>query len=330
MAHSIERFMTLEQIRALVTADFEAVDKVVKQRLHSQVALVDQVATYIIYSGGKRLRPLLVLLAARASGHTEGRHIEAAAIIEFIHTATLLHDDVVDGSSLRRGRETANEVFGNPTSVLVGDFLYSRAFQMMVALDRMRIMEIIADATNAIAEGEVLQLMNAHDPNTTEARYIDVIRRKTARLFEAGAQIAAVLSDAPSHIEESLARYGKHIGTAFQLVDDALDYQADETSLGKHLGDDLAEGKPTLPLIYAMQHGNDHERTMIRHAIEKGGLGNLEQITRAVASLGGLAYTARLAQSEADQALAALAPLPESIFKEGLSELAKFAVARKN
>jgi octaprenyl-diphosphate synthase len=330
MAHSIERFMTLEQIRGLVTADFEAVDKVIKQRLHSQVALVDQVASYIIYAGGKRLRPLLVLLAARAGGQPRGRHIDAAAIIEFIHTATLLHDDVVDGSSLRRGRDTANEVFGNATSVLVGDFLYSRAFQMMVALDRMRVMQILADATNAIAEGEVLQLMNAHDPNTTEARYIDVIRRKTARLFEAGAQIAAVLSDAPPAIEESLALYGRHIGTAFQLVDDALDYQADEASLGKHLGADLAEGKPTLPLIFAMQQGSDSQRAMIRHAIENGGLDQLAEITRAVASLGGLAYTARLAQCEADLALAALAPLPETAFKEGLSELAKFAVARKN
>ena len=203
MAHSFGRCMTLEQIRGLVTADFEAVDRVVKQRLHSKVALVDQVATYIIYAGGKRLRPLLVLLAARACGHSGERHIDAAAIIEFIHTATLLHDDVVDESSLRRGRDTANEVFGNATSVLVGDFFYSRAFQMMVTLDRMRIMQILADATNAIAEGEVLQLMNARDPNTTEARYIDVIRRKTARLFEAGAQIAAVLSDAPPAAGES-------------------------------------------------------------------------------------------------------------------------------
>jgi octaprenyl-diphosphate synthase len=330
MAHSFGRFMTLEQIRELVNTDFEAVDRVIKRRLHSQVALVDQVATYIIYAGGKRLRPLLVLLAARACGHVGEQHVDAAAIIEFIHTATLLHDDVVDGSSLRRGRKTANEVFGNPASVLVGDFLYSRSFQMMVTLDRMPIMEIVADATNAISEGEVLQLMNAHDPNTTEARYIDVIQRKTARLFQAGAQIGAVLSDAPPLIEESLARYGRHIGTAFQLVDDALDYQADEASLGKHLGDDLAEGKPTLPLIYAMQHGNETQRDMIRHAIEDGGLDHLDEITRAVASLGGLAYTARLAQCEADQALAALAPLPETVFKEGLSELAKFAVARKH
>jgi octaprenyl-diphosphate synthase len=330
MAYSVEPFMTLEQIRELVTADFEAVDQVVKHRLHSKVALVDQVATYIIHSGGKRLRPLLVLLAARACGHQGAQHIDAAAIVEFIHTATLLHDDVVDGSSLRRGRRTANEVFGNPTSVLVGDFLYSRAFQMMVALDRMRVMQILADATNAIAEGEVMQLMNARDPDTTEARYIDVIHRKTARLFEAGAQIGAVLGGAPLIIEESLARYGKHIGTAFQLVDDTLDYEADEARLGKHLGDDLAEGKPTLPLIYALQQGNDKQRAMIRQAIENGGLDHLEDITRAVASLGGLAYTARLAQCEADQALAALAPLPESVFKEGLSELARFAVARRH
>jgi octaprenyl-diphosphate synthase len=322
--------MTLEQIRELVTADFEAVDRVIKHRLYSPVTLVNRVANYIIYAGGKRLRPLLVLLAARASGHQGEQHIDAAAIIEFIHTATLLHDDVVDSSSLRRGAKTANEEFGNAASVLVGDFLYSRAFQMMVRLDRMLIMDIMADATNAIAEGEVLQLMNARDPNTTEARYLDVIHRKTARLFEAGAHIGAVLSDASPIIQESLARFGKHIGTAFQLVDDALDYQADEASLGKHLGDDLAEGKPTLPLIYAMQHGNDTQRRMIRSAIEEGGLKHLQEITSAVATLGGLAYTARLAQCEVDQALAALAPLPESIFKEGLSELAKFAVARKH
>jgi len=322
--------MTIETIRGLVTADFEAVNKVVKSRLHSQVALVDQVATYIIHSGGKRLRPLLVLLAARACGYTGTQHIEGAAVIEFIHTATLLHDDVVDGSSLRRGRETANEVFGNATSVLVGDFLYSRAFQMMVMLDRMPIMDIMGDATNAIAEGEVLQLMTARDPDTTEDRYLDVIHRKTARLFEAAAQIGGVIADAPGPIERALADYGKHIGTAFQLIDDALDYESDESSLGKHLGDDLAEGKPTLSLIYALQHGNEHQRTVIRHAIEHGGLEHLQEITRAVASLGGLAYTARLAESEAEQALAALSPLPETPYKEGLSELARFAVARKN
>ena len=322
--------MTLVQIRGLVTTDFEAVDRVIKDRLHSPVALVDQVATYIIYAGGKRLRPLLVLLAARACGHGGRQHVDAAAVIEFIHTATLLHDDVVDESDLRRGRPTSNAQFGNAASVLVGDFLYSRAFQMMVALDRMPIMKIMGDATNAIAEGEVLQLMNAHDANTTEERYIDVIHRKTARLFQAAAQIGAIVSDASPDVQASLSRYGKHIGTAFQLVDDALDYQADETTLGKHLGDDLAEGKPTLPLIYAMQHGNEAQRAMIRHAIEHGGLDQLAEITRAVASLGGLAYTARLAEREADSALEALAPLPESVFKDGLSELARFAVARKH
>ena len=322
--------MTLEKIRELVRSDLAAVDRTVAERLHSPVALVNQVAAYIIHSGGKRLRPLLVVLTARACGHEGNRHVEAAAIIEFIHTATLLHDDVVDGSSMRRGLETANEVFGNATSVLVGDFLYSRAFQMMVKLDRMTIMHILADATNAIAEGEVLQLMTAHDASTSESRYFDVIYRKTARLFEAGAQIGAVLSDAPVEVEQALARYGKHIGTAFQLVDDTLDYEADEERLGKHLGDDLAEGKPTLPLIHALQHGNDAQRTMIRDAIEHGGLDRLEEITRTVASLGGLAYTARRAQSEVDQALAALAPVPESPFKQGLSELARFAVARKS
>jgi octaprenyl-diphosphate synthase len=330
MSYRHEPFMNLEKIRGLVASDFSEVDKVIQRRLHSPVALVDQVATYIIHSGGKRLRPLLVLVAARACGHRGTKHIDAAAIIEFIHTATLLHDDVVDGSSMRRGRETANEVFGNATSVLVGDFLYSRAFQMMVAVDRMRIMNIMADATNAIAEGEVLQLMNARDPETTEARYLEVIYRKTARLFEAGAHIAAVLSDAPPEIESALARYGKHIGTAFQLVDDALDYQADEARLGKHLGDDLAEGKPTLPLIYALQHGNAQQQEMIKSAIQHGSVERLAEITSAVASLGGLAYTARLAQSEVDQALSALAPLPSSAFKDGLRELAEFAVARKH
>ena len=322
--------MILEKIRALVAKDFKEVDRVIQRRLHSPVALVDQVATYIIHSGGKRLRPLLVLLVARACGHSGEKHIDGAAIIEFIHTATLLHDDVVDGSSMRRGRDTANEVFGNATSVLVGDFLYSRAFQMMVALDRMRIMSIIADATNVIAEGEVLQLMNARDPDTTEVRYLEVIYRKTARLFEAGAHIAAVLSDAPPEVELAVARYGKHLGTAFQLVDDALDYQADESSLGKHLGDDLAEGKPTLPLIYALQHGDERQRELIKSAIRNGSVERLDEITHAVASLGGLAYTARLAQSEADQALTALAPLPPSVFKDGLRELAEFAVARKH
>ena len=330
MAYSLERSMTLEQIRGLVTADFEAVDRVVKQRLHSQVALVDQVATYIIYAGGKRLRPLLVLLAARACGHAGERHIDAAAIIEFIHTATLLHDDVVDDSSLRRGRDTANEVFGNATSVLVGDFLYSRAFQMMVTLDRMRIMHILADATNAIAEGEVLQLMNARDPNTTEARYIDVIRRKTARLFEAGAQIAAVLSDAsPDNrgIPGAVWPAHRHRVSAGRRCA-RLSGRRSQSGQAPRRRPGGGQTHSTADLCNAARQRR--AARLIRHAIENGGLDQLAEITRAVASLGGLAYTARLAQCEADQALAALAPLPETAFKEGLSELAKFAVARKN
>src|ERR1700692_662821 len=263
--------MTLEQIRGLVTADFEAVDKVVKLRLHSQVTLVDQVATYIIYAGGKRLRPLLVLLAARACGHQGEEHIEAAAFIEFIHTATLLHDDVVDGSSLRRGRDTANEVFGNPASVLVGDFVYSRAFQMMAGLACQPVMEIMAEATNVIAEGEVLQLMNAHNPDTTEQRYLDVIYRKTAKLFEAGAEVAAVLAQAPPPVRRALAAYGRHLGTAYQLVDDVLDYRSTPQERGKNLGDDLAEGKPTLALIHALRKGSEAQRSAIRDAIRHGG-----------------------------------------------------------
>ena len=322
--------MTLEQIRGLVTADFEAVDKVVKQRLHSKVALVDQVATYIIYAGGKRLRPLLVLLAARACGHSGERHIDAAAIIEFIHTATLLHDDVVDESSLRRGRDTANEVFGNATSVLVGDFLYSRAFQMMVTLDRMRIMQILADATNAIAEGEVLQLMNARDPDTTEARYLEVIQRKTAQLFQAGAEVAAVLSGANTVLQRALADYGRHLGIAYQLIDDVLDYQSDPATRGKNLGDDLAEGKPTLPLIFALRHSAPEHAALIREVIKNGGREGIDRIMATIESAGGLEYTARLAQAEADQALAALAALPATPYREALAALVRFAIARKH
>jgi len=322
--------MTLEQIRGLVTADFEAVDKVVKQRLHSKVALVDQVATYIIYAGGKRLRPLLVLLAARACGHSGERHIDAAAIIEFIHTATLLHDDVVDESSLRRGRDTANEVFGNATSVLVGDFLYSRAFQMMVTLDRMRIMQILADATNAIAEGEVLQLMNARDPDTTEARYLEVIQRKTAQLFQAGAEVAAVLSGANTVLQRALADYGRHLGIAYQLIDDVLDYQSDPATRGKNLGDDLAEGKPTLPLIFALRHSAPEHASLIREVIKNGGREGIDRIMATIESAGGLEYTARLAQTEADLALAALAALPDTPYREALAALVHFAVARKH
>ena len=318
--------MTLEEIRALVKDDLASVNDVIRARLKSAVPLVDQIAEHIISGGGKRLRPMLVVLAGRACGHEGNAHIEAAAFIEFIHTATLLHDDVVDRSSMRRGRTTANELFGNQASVLVGDFLYSRAFQMMAALLSQPVMEIMADATNVIAEGEVLQLMNAHDPDTTQQRYLEVIYRKTARLFEAGAEVAAVLSASTPPIRKALAGYGKHLGTAYQLVDDVLDYRSNPTERGKNLGDDLAEGKPTLPLIHALKHGNETQRAAIRLAIEKGGLAQLEPIVAAIEATGGLEYTAQLARDEAEHALVALEPLPRSAYKEGLVALARFSV----
>jgi octaprenyl-diphosphate synthase len=319
--------MTLEEIRALVHTDLRAVDAVIRARLKSTVSLVDQIAEHIIAGGGKRLRPLMVLLSARACGHKGDTHIEAAAFIEFIHTATLLHDDVVDASSLRRGRDTANEVFGNQASVLVGDFVYSRAFQMMASLASQTVMEIMAEATNVIAEGEVLQLMNAHDPDTTEQRYLDVIYRKTAKLFEAGAEVAAVLAGAEARLRRSLAAYGRHLGTAYQLIDDVLDYRSDPQQRGKNLGDDLAEGKPTLPLIHALRQGSEPQRAAIRRAIEKGGLEQLEPVVAAIEATGGLEYAARLARTEADQALSALAALPDSSYKSGLAALARFAVS---
>lgn len=320
--------MTFESVKSLVGQDIQRVDHVIRQRLASDVILVNQIAEYIVGSGGKRLRPLVVVTAARACGYKEHRHAEAAAIIEFIHTATLLHDDVVDGSTLRRGRDTANEVWGPAASVLVGDYVYSRAFEMMVALGDMRIMDIMAAATNRIAEGEVLQLMSAHDPETTEERYFDVIYRKTAKLFEAGAQVAAILSGANATLEASMARYGKHLGTAFQLIDDVLDYQADRDQLGKNLGDDLAEGKPTLPLIYAMKNGTREQSAVLRASIEHGGASDLAQITAAIESTGGLTYTARLARREASLAIEALADVPDSAYREALRELANFAVER--
>jgi octaprenyl-diphosphate synthase len=319
--------MTLEAIKTLVAADLTVVDRVIRDRLASDVALVNQVAEYIIAGGGKRLRPLVVVVAARACGYS-GRHTEAAAIIELIHTATLLHDDVVDASDLRRGRDTANSLWGNEASVLVGDFLYSRAFEMMVDIGEMRIMDIMASATNKIAEGEVLQLMNANDPDTTEQRYFDVIYRKTAKLFEAGCGVAGILAGASSAQQQALLAYGKHLGTAFQLVDDALDYSSTAAELGKNLGDDLAEGKPTLPLLHALRHGNAEQQAMIRHAIEHGGIDQLAAITAVIESTGGLQYTAQRARQEADLAKAALAVLPDSPYSQALSELADFAVAR--
>ncbi|WP_129777094.1 octaprenyl diphosphate synthase [Peristeroidobacter soli] len=320
--------MSFESVKALVDVDLRQVDAVIRNRLASDVVLVNQIAEYIVGSGGKRLRPLLVVVVARACGYQGERHSEAAAIIEFIHTATLLHDDVVDGSKLRRGRDTANEVWGNEASVLVGDYVYSRSFEMMVSLESMRIMAVMASATNKIAEGEVLQLLNANDPDTTEERYFEVIYRKTAKLFEAGAQIAALLAGASPSVEAAMAAYGRHLGTAFQLVDDVLDYQSNSEELGKNLGDDLAEGKPTLPLIYALRTGSEDQRVLIRRSIEEGSIEELGRITAAIESTGGLAYTARLARREAALAIDAIAVLPDSAYKQALRELAEFAVER--
>jgi octaprenyl-diphosphate synthase len=322
--------MPLDEIRELVADDLRRVDQVVVARLASDVALVNEVARHIVAGGGKRLRPLSVLLAARACAYRGERHVEAAAVIEFIHTATLLHDDVVDGSSMRRGRETSNHVWGNSASVLVGDYLYSRAFQMMVALDDLRIQAVMADATNTIAEGEVLQLMNAHDPDTTEQRYLEVIYRKTAKLFEAGAQIAAILAGAEPQIERSLTDYGRHVGMAFQLIDDALDYRADRDALGKNLGDDLAEGKPTLPLIHAIGNSSGDDTARLRRAVETGGTDNFQDVRRVIESTGGLEYTARLARQEANLAVEALAGIPDSAYRGALGALAEFAVTRSH
>jgi octaprenyl-diphosphate synthase len=321
--------MQLEEIRALVTDDLRSVDQAIVDRLASDVVLVNQISQYIVGGGGKRLRPLSVVLAARACGHAGDKHVPAAAIIEFIHTATLLHDDVVDSSDKRRGRDTANHVFGNQASVLVGDYLYSRSFQMMVELGDMRIQEVMANATNTIAAGEVLQLMNAHDPDTTEKSYLEVIYRKTAKLFEAGAQMAAILSGSPRSVEDAMIEYGRHLGTAFQLVDDTLDYTASADELGKNLGDDLAEGKPTLPIIHALAHAPDDAKAQLRAAIENGGGGeHLEAITRLIRDSGGLEYTSRMAREHKDAAMVALEALPASRYRDALAALAEFSVAR--
>ena len=322
--------LSFDEVRALTDADMRAVDELIRQSLQSDVVLVSEVSQYIVTSGGKRLRPLLVLLAARALGYSGNQQIHAAAIIEFIHTATLLHDDVVDSSARRRGKDTANTVFGNQASVLVGDFLYSRAFQMMVDIGRMRIMQILADATNTIAAGEVMQLMNMHDPDVNEASYRKVIYRKTARLFEAGAQISAVLADRDPVDEAAMVCYGQNLGTAFQLIDDALDYDATPEELGKNLGDDLAEGKPTLPLIYAMENCSDSERKMIRGAIEAGGLEKMDEIHDVIESTGALQYTAARAQEAADVAINAISGIPESEHKQAMIAIAEFAVSRRS
>ncbi len=322
--------VNFDDIAALAAGDRLAVDQLITASLESDVALVSQVSQYIVMSGGKRLRPLIVLLAARALGYDGEQHVRAATIIEFIHTATLLHDDVVDSSARRRGQDSANTVFGNQASVLVGDFLYSRAFQMMVDIGDMRIMEILADATNTIAAGEVMQLMNVHDPETTEEDYRQVIYRKTARLFEAGAQIAAILSGSNATVESSMLKYGRHLGTAFQLVDDALDYAASSEELGKNIGDDLAEGKATLPLIYAMQNASSDDRKIIRDAILEGGLDQLDRITAIIESTGALQYTADKAQEAASLAIASLADIPASAHRQALIDIAELSVQRRS
>jgi len=320
--------LDLDTIRELVGDDWAGVNASILENLQSDVALVNSISRYIVNSGGKRLRPLLVLLAARACGYDGDKHMHAAVIIEFIHTATLLHDDVVDESDMRRGHETANNVFGNQASVLVGDFLYSRSFQLMVKVGHMRIMDVLADATNTIAEGEVLQLMNCNNPDTTEKQYMEVIYRKTAKLFEAGMLIGGILAGQTSTVEDALKEYGRQLGCAFQLIDDALDYGSSAGDIGKNVGDDLAEGKPTLPLIHALKNAAPDEQLIIRTAIEEGGLEQIESIVHTVRKTGALAYTARKAQEAADLAIASLENVPDSEYKDALKQLARFAVQR--
>ena len=308
----------------------QAVDEVIRTRLHSDVALIRQVAEYIIRSGGKRLRPALVLFTAGAMGYKGTHHHELAAVVEFIHTASLLHDDVVDESDLRRGNRTANAIYGNAAAVFVGDFMYSRAFQMMVGVDSMHVMRVLADATNVIAEGEVLQLLNCHNADVVIDDYLRVIRYKTAKLFEAAARLGGIVGGADPETEARLADFGMHLGTAFQLIDDVLDYSADEADTGKHLGDDLAEGKPTLPLIHVMQHGTPEQAALVRGAIEHGGRDDFSAVLTAIQESGALAETLRYAQAEAKLAIEAISVLPPSNFKDALLQLSDFAVRRKH
>jgi octaprenyl-diphosphate synthase len=320
--------VTLEIIKSLIADDMKQVDLVIRDRLKSDVVLIQQVADYIIASGGKRLRPALVILSAGACGYVGRHHHELAAVVEFIHTATLLHDDVVDDSHMRRGRATANSTFGNAAAVLVGDFLYSRAFQMMVDVQNMRIMEVLADATNAIAEGEVMQLLHVHNADVNEQDYLRVIRSKTAKLFEAAGRLGAMLARVPTAPEKALADYGMHLGTAFQLVDDILDYSGDLAQTGKNLGDDLAEGKTTLPIIYAMRHGSPEQGEIIRNALINGGLSDFEPVLKTMQETGALDYTRTQAEVSAREARDAIAVLPDSKYRDSLLELATFAVTR--
>lgn len=323
--------MSFDQIRRLIDEDMTAVDLVIRQQLHSEVALVRQVSEHIIHSGGKRLRPVLTILASRALGYEGTHHHTLAAVVEFIHTATLLHDDVVDKSEMRRGQKTANELFGNAASVLVGDFVYSRSFQMMVSVNDMRVMQVLADATNVIAEGEVLQLLNCHDPDVDEARYLQVIRYKTAKLFEAAARLGAILSAASVPVQEGLARFGAHLGTAFQIIDDVLDYSGDLSETGKNLGDDLAEGKATLPLIHVMREGASDDAALIRQAIVEGGGEALSAVAAVIRDSGALDYARRCAERESEAARAALeGSVPPSVFRDALVSLARLAVNRSH
>ncbi len=322
--------MSTQQLLSPIAADMQAVDGVIRKRLYSDVVLIRQVAEYIINSGGKRLRPALVLFCANALGYRGEHHHELAAVVEFIHTATLLHDDVVDESDLRRGNKTANALFGNAASVLVGDFLYSRAFQMMVSVDDIRVMRVLADATNVIAEGEVLQLLNCQNADVSIDDYLQVIRYKTAKLFEAATRLGAILGGGDSQLEEDVAAFGMHLGTAFQIIDDVLDYTSDEVALGKHLGDDLAEGKPTLPLIFAMQRGTPEQSARVRQAIESGGREDFPAVLEIIHATGALDASRDSARAEARCAAEKLMHLPPSIFKDSLLELSSFAVERNH
>jgi octaprenyl-diphosphate synthase len=321
--------ISFDSIKNLTDTEAKAVDQLIINELSSDVVLINQMGHYIVGNGGKRLRPMLLLLAAKALGGINDKHLILAAVIEFIHTATLLHDDVVDESDLRRGKESANAVWGNAASVLVGDYLYSRAFEMMVRTGNMRVMEILSKTTTAIAEGEVLQLLNCNNPETTEAKYLEVIARKTAILFSAATRLGAVIAGVAPEIEENLARYGQHLGVAFQLIDDALDYKANQDDLGKNLGDDLAEGKPTLPLIYAIQNGTANEAAIIVEAIKNGDREAFNAVYDIVQSTQAITYTEQRADEEAQKAINALACLPDSEYKDALTLLAKFSVQRK-
>lgn len=318
----------LDSIQTCISTDILAVNAVIQKSLHSEVALVNQVAHYIINSGGKRLRPILVLLSAGLFGKIQPQHHQLAAVVEFIHTATLLHDDVVDESSKRRGQNTANALFGNAASVLVGDFVYSRAFQMMVAVQNMRVMEVLSNATNIIAEGEVLQLLNVHNADVTDEAYLQVIHYKTAKLFEAATQLGAIISEASASDEAALSKYGMHIGTAFQLIDDVLDLSGNFTEIGKNLGDDLSEGKPTLPLLYAMRHGTTAETETIKRAIEHGGLDDLPLVLSAVERTGALEHVRKIAAKESELACHAITHFKDSNYKQAMLTLAEFAVSR--